>query len=94
MHISGYGSLFYFSPTGKGFLSGHADGSIVRFFFDDEGTGDQQVKISHNELWVQILSKRFDLKLIVSAAIHFLSVSLNMFKGHSKQWSRLRCNIT
>ena len=58
MHISGYGSLFYFSPTGKGFLSGHADGSIVRFFFDDEGTGDQQVKFSHNELWVQILSKR------------------------------------
>ena len=45
VHISGYGSLFYFSPTGKGFLSGHADGSIVRFFFDDEGTGDQQVKI-------------------------------------------------
>lgn len=31
------------SPSGKGFLSGHADGSIVRFFFDDEGTGDQQV---------------------------------------------------
>ncbi|XP_060552918.1 intraflagellar transport protein 172 homolog [Ruditapes philippinarum] len=34
------------NPTGKGFLSGHADGSIVRFFFDDEGTGDQQGKIS------------------------------------------------
>ena len=35
--------FFSFSPTGKGFLSGHADGSIVRFYFDDEGTGDQQV---------------------------------------------------
>ena len=34
------------SPSGKGFLSGHADGSIVRFFFDDEGTGDQQVRFS------------------------------------------------
>ncbi|WAR22903.1 IF172-like protein [Mya arenaria] len=34
------------NPSGKGFLSGHADGSIVRFFFDDEGTGDQQGKIS------------------------------------------------
>ena len=51
----------------------------MRFFFDDEGTGDQQVKFSHNELWVQILSKRLDLKLIASAAIHSLYVSLNMF---------------
>ena len=34
-----------FSPSGKGFLSGHADGAIVRYFFDDEGSGDSQVKI-------------------------------------------------
>ncbi|XP_071116630.1 intraflagellar transport protein 172 homolog isoform X1 [Haliotis cracherodii] len=33
------------NPSGKGFLSGHADGSIVRFFFDDEGSGDSQGKI-------------------------------------------------
>ncbi|KAK3595246.1 hypothetical protein CHS0354_010853 [Potamilus streckersoni] len=33
------------NPSGKGFLSGHADGSIVRFFFDDEGTGEAQGKI-------------------------------------------------
>lgn len=26
-----------------GFLSGHADGAIVRYFFDDEGSGDSQV---------------------------------------------------
>lgn len=32
-----------FSPSGKGFLSGHADGAIVRYFFDDEGSGDTQV---------------------------------------------------
>ena len=31
------------SPSGKGILSGHADGSIVRYFFDDEGSGDSQV---------------------------------------------------
>ncbi|XP_041357336.1 intraflagellar transport protein 172 homolog isoform X2 [Gigantopelta aegis] len=33
------------NPSGKGFLSGHADGSIVRFFFDDEGSGDRQGKL-------------------------------------------------
>ncbi|KAL5017204.1 hypothetical protein ScPMuIL_006793 [Solemya velum] len=33
------------NPSGKGFLSGHADGSIVRFFFDDEGSGDSQGKL-------------------------------------------------
>ncbi|XP_012946593.1 intraflagellar transport protein 172 homolog [Aplysia californica] len=34
------------SPSGKGILSGHADGSIIRYFFDDEGSGDTQGKIS------------------------------------------------
>lgn len=34
---------FTFSPSGKGILSGHADGSIIRYFFDDEGSGDTQV---------------------------------------------------
>lgn len=34
------------NPSGKGFLSGHADGAIVRYFFDDEGSGDSQGKIS------------------------------------------------
>lgn len=32
-----------FSTAGKGILSGHADGAIVRYFFDDEGTGLSQV---------------------------------------------------
>lgn len=31
--------------SGKGILSGHADGSVVRFFFEDEGTGESQGKI-------------------------------------------------
>ena len=31
------------STSGKGILSGHADGSVVRFFFDDEGSGESQV---------------------------------------------------
>ncbi|KFO82193.1 Intraflagellar transport protein 172, partial [Cuculus canorus] len=30
--------------SGKGILSGHADGTIVRFFFDDEGSGESQGK--------------------------------------------------
>ncbi|XP_034555797.1 intraflagellar transport protein 172 homolog [Notolabrus celidotus] len=31
--------------SGKGILSGHADGTVVRFFFDDEGSGDSQGKL-------------------------------------------------
>nr|KAF6447050.1 intraflagellar transport 172 [Rousettus aegyptiacus] len=31
--------------SGKGILSGHADGTIVRYFFDDEGSGESQVRI-------------------------------------------------
>uniref|UniRef100_A0A8C4WQ59 Intraflagellar transport protein 172 homolog n=1 Tax=Eptatretus burgeri TaxID=7764 RepID=A0A8C4WQ59_EPTBU len=34
--------------SGKGIISGHADGTIVRYFFDDEGSGESQGKlISH-----------------------------------------------
>ncbi|KER27764.1 hypothetical protein T265_05253 [Opisthorchis viverrini] len=32
--------------SGKGFVSGHADGKIVRYFFDDEGSGDTQGKLT------------------------------------------------
>ncbi|KAG8538783.1 hypothetical protein GDO81_022090, partial [Engystomops pustulosus] len=31
--------------SGKGILSGHADGTIVRYFFDDEGSGESQVRL-------------------------------------------------
>ncbi|XP_055005694.1 intraflagellar transport protein 172 homolog [Boleophthalmus pectinirostris] len=31
--------------SGKGVLSGHADGTVVRYFFDDEGSGDSQGKL-------------------------------------------------
>ncbi|XP_070555163.1 intraflagellar transport protein 172 homolog [Ptychodera flava] len=34
--------------SGKGILSGHADGSIVRYFFEDEGTGESQGKIANH----------------------------------------------
>ncbi|XP_062507829.1 intraflagellar transport protein 172 homolog isoform X2 [Corticium candelabrum] len=34
------------SPNGKGIISGHADNSIVRYFFDDEGTGAIQGQIA------------------------------------------------
>ncbi|XP_048583111.1 intraflagellar transport protein 172 homolog [Nematostella vectensis] len=30
------------NPSGQGIISGHADGAIVRYFFDDEGTGLSQ----------------------------------------------------
>ncbi|PIK55820.1 putative intraflagellar transport protein [Apostichopus japonicus] len=32
--------------SGKGILTGHADGTIVRFFLDDEGSGDSQGKLA------------------------------------------------
>ncbi|XP_033977130.1 intraflagellar transport protein 172 homolog [Trematomus bernacchii] len=31
--------------SGKGILSGHADGTVVRYFFNDEGSGDSQGKL-------------------------------------------------
>ncbi|KAK2889898.1 intraflagellar transport protein 172 homolog isoform X2 [Channa argus] len=31
--------------SGKGLLSGHADGTVVRYFFDDEGSGETQGKL-------------------------------------------------
>lgn len=40
MHI-----LFVCSPSGKGILSGHADGSVVRYFLEDDGTGEAQVRV-------------------------------------------------
>ncbi|XP_039273606.2 intraflagellar transport protein 172 homolog [Styela clava] len=33
------------NTSGKGIISGHADGTIVRYFFDDEGSGESQGKI-------------------------------------------------
>nr|CAB3255301.1 intraflagellar transport protein 172 homolog [Phallusia mammillata] len=33
------------NQSGKGVLSGHADGTLVRYFFDDEGSGESQGKI-------------------------------------------------
>uniref|UniRef100_A0A3P8SZX4 Intraflagellar transport protein 172 homolog n=1 Tax=Amphiprion percula TaxID=161767 RepID=A0A3P8SZX4_AMPPE len=38
-------SLFCFSISGKGILSGHADSTVVRYFFDDEGSGESQGKL-------------------------------------------------
>lgn len=35
--------LFCVSVSAKGILSGHADGTVVRYFFDDEGSGESQV---------------------------------------------------
>ncbi|XP_078486595.1 intraflagellar transport protein 172 homolog [Ciona intestinalis] len=33
------------NQSGKGIISGHADGTLVRYFFDDEGSGESQGKI-------------------------------------------------
>lgn len=31
--------------SGKGIISGHANGQVIRYFFDDEGCGDSQGKV-------------------------------------------------
>ncbi|XP_076798319.1 intraflagellar transport protein 172 homolog isoform X3 [Arvicanthis niloticus] len=36
------GKPLLISCSGKGILSGHADGTIVRYLFDDEGSGESQ----------------------------------------------------
>jgi len=46
------------SPSSKGILSGHADGSIVRFFLEDEGTGETQVSNNDDEYNVLKVSRR------------------------------------
>lgn len=33
------------SSSGKGFISGHADGTIVRYFFEDDASGLSKVSI-------------------------------------------------
>lgn len=53
------------SPNGKGIISGHADNSIVRYFFDDEGTGAIQV----------------DLVLLPCPYIRGHSFTLSVFQG-------------
>ena len=35
----------HFSPSNKAIISGHADGAILRYFFDNEGTG-----LSHGQI--------------------------------------------
>lgn len=34
-----------FSPSGKGVVVGHADGSIIKYMFEDDGAGDTNVRI-------------------------------------------------
>lgn len=40
--------LFCVSVSGKGFLAGHADGRVVRYFFDSEGSRESQVLADHH----------------------------------------------
>ena len=44
---------FTCSPSGKGFISGHADGTIVRYFFEDDGSG-----LSKVSLWTLVSSQK------------------------------------
>lgn len=48
--------LFFFfsssvSVSGKGILSGHADGKVVRHFFDGESSGESQVLAARHSYW-------------------------------------------
>lgn len=33
------------SPSGKGIISGHADGTIVRYFFEEDSSGLARVRV-------------------------------------------------
>ncbi len=40
--------VFCVSVSGKGILAGHADGTVVRYFLEDESSGESQVPaVSH-----------------------------------------------
>ncbi|XP_012868986.1 PREDICTED: intraflagellar transport protein 172 homolog [Dipodomys ordii] len=43
--------------SGKGILSGHADGTIVRYFFDDEGSGESQVIVKNLSSGTRVVLK-------------------------------------
>ena len=39
-----------FSVSGKGILSGHADGSIVRYFLESDDSGELQVSVNQTKV--------------------------------------------
>jgi hypothetical protein len=43
VNVTEFKVLTGFSATGKAIISGHADGSIVRYIFSDDSTGETQV---------------------------------------------------
>lgn len=47
----------HLSVSGKGILSGHADGTVVRYFFDDDGSGESQVQ--YTPVCILISTKMF-----------------------------------
>lgn len=61
-----------FSISGKGILSGHADGTIVRYFFDDEGSGESQVRGTEGNAEYQSTPFWFWLLLFGSGPPHSL----------------------
>lgn len=45
--------LFCVSVSGKGFLAGHVDGRVVRYFFDSEGSRESQVDHHSRQNYIQ-----------------------------------------
>ena len=79
---------FCYSVSGKGILSGHVDGAIVRYFFDDEGTGLSQVgyaqwpSISENYAQVLMSSKADMLFFTVSSFMILFSYKGSFSTGN------------
>lgn len=48
--------LLCVSVSAKGILSGHSDGTVVRYFFDDEGSGESQVP-PHSQIITDLISQ-------------------------------------
>ena len=63
------------SSSGKGFISGHADGTIVRYFFEDDGSGLSKVSliISNDQLVLKRRSSSVDCRdLFVVTLVHHM----------------------
>lgn len=75
--------FFCFSISAKGVLSGHADGTVVRYFFDDEGSGESQV------LTASHIDVHHDVTLLYS-----LILQLNLSHFTLLLWHRVNCWYT
>lgn len=77
--------MFCVSVSGKGILSGHADGTVVRYFFDDEGSGETQVSTASC-----IIYACYYLSYHI---LNFPAFSLNLQLKHNEIFSKIQAHF-